>query len=43
MTALQERGVPAGVCQTAEDRCEHDPQIGMDNDQIEALRPEGIV
>ncbi|HEX3833595.1 MAG TPA: CoA transferase [Solirubrobacteraceae bacterium] len=27
MRQLQERGVPAGVCQTAEDRCEHDPQL----------------
>jgi crotonobetainyl-CoA:carnitine CoA-transferase CaiB-like acyl-CoA transferase len=27
MTALQAAGVPAGVCQTAEDRCEHDPQL----------------
>lgn len=27
MDALQTRGVPAGVCQTAEDRCDHDPQL----------------
>lgn len=27
MTALQARGVPAGVCQTAEDRYESDPQL----------------
>ncbi|MDX5369333.1 MAG: CoA transferase, partial [Alphaproteobacteria bacterium] len=27
MEALQSRGVPAGVCQTAEDRCERDPQL----------------
>ncbi|HTU29545.1 MAG TPA: CoA transferase [Solirubrobacteraceae bacterium] len=27
MTELQRRGVPAGVCQTAEDRVEHDPQL----------------
>ena len=27
MLALQRAGVPAGVCQTAEDRCEHDPQL----------------
>jgi crotonobetainyl-CoA:carnitine CoA-transferase CaiB-like acyl-CoA transferase len=27
MHALQEAGVPAGVCQTAEDRYEHDPQL----------------
>lgn len=27
MHALQQRGVPAGVCQTAEDRCDDDPQL----------------
>jgi crotonobetainyl-CoA:carnitine CoA-transferase CaiB-like acyl-CoA transferase len=27
MLQLQERGVPAGVCQTAEDRVDHDPQL----------------
>jgi crotonobetainyl-CoA:carnitine CoA-transferase CaiB-like acyl-CoA transferase len=27
MAALQRAGVPAGVCQTAEDRCDHDPQL----------------
>jgi crotonobetainyl-CoA:carnitine CoA-transferase CaiB-like acyl-CoA transferase len=27
MAELQGRGVPAGVCQTAEDRYEHDPQL----------------
>lgn len=27
MAALQAAGVPAGVCQTAEDRCDHDPQL----------------
>jgi crotonobetainyl-CoA:carnitine CoA-transferase CaiB-like acyl-CoA transferase len=27
MLALQSAGVPAGVCQTAEDRCDHDPQL----------------
>ncbi len=27
MMALQKAGVPAGVCQTAEDRCDHDPQL----------------
>ncbi len=27
MAALQEAGVAAGVCQTAEDRVEHDPQL----------------
>ena len=27
MLGLQGAGVPAGVCQTAEDRCENDPQL----------------
>ena len=27
MMALQGAGVPAGVCQTAQDRCDHDPQL----------------
>jgi crotonobetainyl-CoA:carnitine CoA-transferase CaiB-like acyl-CoA transferase len=27
MDALQRAGVPAGVCQTAQDRCERDPQL----------------
>ncbi|MDZ4375293.1 MAG: CoA transferase [Phenylobacterium sp.] len=27
MEVLQHRGVPAGVCQTAEDRCDTDPQL----------------
>ena len=27
MMALQRAGVPAGVCQNAEDRCDHDPQL----------------
>jgi crotonobetainyl-CoA:carnitine CoA-transferase CaiB-like acyl-CoA transferase len=27
MASLQQVGVPAGVCQTAEDRCDHDPQL----------------
>jgi crotonobetainyl-CoA:carnitine CoA-transferase CaiB-like acyl-CoA transferase len=27
MIRLQNAGVPAGVCQTAEDRCDHDPQL----------------
>ena len=27
MHALQKSGVPAGVCQTAGDRCDHDPQL----------------
>jgi crotonobetainyl-CoA:carnitine CoA-transferase CaiB-like acyl-CoA transferase len=27
MARLQGASVPAGVCQTAEDRCDHDPQL----------------
>ena len=27
MLSLQQAGVPAGVCQTAEDRCDRDPQL----------------
>ncbi len=27
MARLQAAGVPAGVCQTAEDRCDNDPQL----------------
>ena len=27
MDSLQSGGVPAGVCQTAEDRCDRDPQL----------------
>ncbi len=27
MMKLQRAGVPAGVCQNAEDRCDHDPQL----------------
>jgi crotonobetainyl-CoA:carnitine CoA-transferase CaiB-like acyl-CoA transferase len=27
MMSLQKAGVPAGVCQTTEERCEHDPQL----------------
>ena len=27
MERLQAAGVPAGVCQTAEDRCDRDPQL----------------
>lgn len=27
MLTLQRAGVPAGLCQTAEDRCDHDPQL----------------
>jgi crotonobetainyl-CoA:carnitine CoA-transferase CaiB-like acyl-CoA transferase len=31
MLELQQAGVPAGVCQNAEDRCEHDPQLAALN------------
>jgi crotonobetainyl-CoA:carnitine CoA-transferase CaiB-like acyl-CoA transferase len=31
MYTLQQAGVPAGVCQTAEDRCDHDPQLAVLN------------
>jgi crotonobetainyl-CoA:carnitine CoA-transferase CaiB-like acyl-CoA transferase len=31
MYRLQQAGVPAGVCQTAEDRCDHDPQLAALN------------
>jgi crotonobetainyl-CoA:carnitine CoA-transferase CaiB-like acyl-CoA transferase len=31
MIALQSAGVPAGVCQTAEDRCDNDPQLAALN------------
>lgn len=31
MEALQRAGVPAGVCQNAEDRCERDPQLAALN------------
>jgi crotonobetainyl-CoA:carnitine CoA-transferase CaiB-like acyl-CoA transferase len=27
MLRLQAAGVPAGVCQSAQDRCDHDPQL----------------
>ena len=35
MAALQAQGVPAGVCQTAEDRCETDPQLAHLGWQVE--------
>lgn len=31
MARLQAAGVPAGMCQTAEDRCDHDPQLAALN------------
>ena len=41
MSVLQSRGVPAGMCQTAQDRYEHDPQLAhlnwlveLDQDEI---------
>lgn len=35
MAALQARGVPAGVCQTAGDRCDTDPQLAHLGWQVE--------
>jgi crotonobetainyl-CoA:carnitine CoA-transferase CaiB-like acyl-CoA transferase len=35
MQRLQKAGVPAGVCQTAQDRCERDPQLKHLNWQVE--------
>ena len=35
MSALQAVGVPVGVCQTAQDRCEVDPQLRHDGWQVE--------
>lgn len=40
MEALQALGVPAGVCQTAEDRCEHDPQLRHLGWQVELEQAE---
>src|SRR4030095_3823465 len=31
MSRWQQAGVPAGLCQTAEDRCDHDPQLSALN------------
>ena len=39
MAALQAAGVPAGVCQTAEDRCETDPQLRHGNWLVELDQP----
>ncbi|MDB5827940.1 MAG: putative acyl-CoA transferase/carnitine dehydratase [Variovorax sp.] len=39
MTSLQAAGVAAGVCQTAEDRCEHDPQLAQQNWMTEVTAP----
>jgi crotonobetainyl-CoA:carnitine CoA-transferase CaiB-like acyl-CoA transferase len=40
MTALQQRGVPAGVCQTAQDRCDDDPQLAHLRWQVELTQSE---
>lgn len=40
MAALQARGVPAGVCQTAEDRYETDPQLAHLNWTVELKQTE---
>ncbi len=40
MAALQARGVPAGVCQTAQDRCERDPQLAHLGWQVELEQAE---
>lgn len=39
MAALQAAGVAAGVCQTAEDRCEHDPQLAQQQWLTEVAAP----
>jgi crotonobetainyl-CoA:carnitine CoA-transferase CaiB-like acyl-CoA transferase len=40
MAALQERSVPAGVCQTAQDRCDADPQLAHLGWQVELTQSE---
>lgn len=40
MNRLQELGVPAGVCQTAEDRYDHDPQLKHDGWLVELEQSE---
>jgi crotonobetainyl-CoA:carnitine CoA-transferase CaiB-like acyl-CoA transferase len=40
MTALQLRGVPAGVCQNAQDRCDDDPQLAHLEWQVELAQSE---
>jgi crotonobetainyl-CoA:carnitine CoA-transferase CaiB-like acyl-CoA transferase len=40
MVALQAAGVPAGVCQTAQDRCETDPQLKHLGWQVELEQAE---
>jgi crotonobetainyl-CoA:carnitine CoA-transferase CaiB-like acyl-CoA transferase len=39
MALLQAAGVAAGVCQTAEDRCEHDPQLAEQHWMTEVSAP----
>jgi crotonobetainyl-CoA:carnitine CoA-transferase CaiB-like acyl-CoA transferase len=39
MAALQAAGVSAGVCQTTEDRCEHDPQLAHEDWMTEVTAP----
>jgi crotonobetainyl-CoA:carnitine CoA-transferase CaiB-like acyl-CoA transferase len=39
MALLQAAGVSAGVCQTAEDRCEHDPQLAHEQWMTEVTAP----
>lgn len=40
MAALQARGIPAGVCQTAQDRCDNDPQLAHLGWQVELEQAE---
>ena len=39
MNRLQAAGVSAGVCQTAQDRCDHDPQLAEQNWMTELSAP----
>ncbi|OUM00197.1 acyl-CoA transferase [Variovorax sp. JS1663] len=39
MALLQSHGIAAGVCQTAEDRCEHDPQLAHQQWMTEVTAP----
>lgn len=39
MATLQAAGIAAGVCQTAEDRCEHDPQLAQQQWLTEVTAP----
>src|SRR5262249_22198313 len=40
MHLLQDHGIPAGVCQTAQDRIEHDPQLECTNYLVPLEHPE---